>query len=80
MALTQVVGVTSTSSREELEQLLRSCHVISLHCPLTERTRGLVGDSELSLMRRDAILINCSRGDIINKEALQRALLVCVKS
>jgi len=73
----QVVGVTSASSREELEQLLSSCHVISLHCPLNERTRGLIGDSELALMRREAILINCSRGDVIDKEALVRTLLVC---
>jgi D-lactate dehydrogenase len=60
-----------------VSELLAQSDVISLHCPLNERTRGLIGDSELALMRREAILINCSRGDVIDKEALVRTLLVC---
>lgn len=50
--------------------------MISLHCPLNDRTRGLIGGTELDLMRSDAILINCARGDVIDKEALMQALQV----
>lgn len=70
----QVVGVTSRSSRAELEQLLGSCHAVSIHCPLDGRTRGLIGEAELGLMLPGALLINCSRGDVIDKGALLRAL------
>ena len=69
-----VIGITSGSSRGELEQLLGSCHVVSIHCPLDERTRGLIGEVELGLMLPGSLLINCARGDVIDKGALLRAL------
>lgn len=57
-----------------LETLLSDSDYVSLHCPLTTETRGLIGERELRLMRDDAILINTSRGEIVNQGALRRAL------
>ena len=48
--------------------------VISIHVPLTDKTRHLVGDAEFSLMKTDAILINASRGGVVNEAALVKAL------
>lgn len=64
----EVVGVTSRSSRQELEQLLSSCHVVSLHCPSNQRTLGLIGQPEFALMRRGVLLLNVARGEIIDKQ------------
>ncbi|MCP8882410.1 hydroxyacid dehydrogenase [Devosia sp. XJ19-1] len=64
-------GVQRASS---LEDLLRQCDVISLHCPMTEQTRGLINHETLSLMREDAILINTARGGLIDEPALVKAL------
>jgi len=57
-----------------LEQLLPQVDVLSLHCPLTDTTRGLIGARELGLMRRDALLINTARGGIVDESALAEAL------
>eukprot|EP00955_Chlamydomonas_euryale_P001869 21216-Chlamydomonas_euryale.AAC.10 len=72
----QVVSVASSSSRADLEDLLRSSHVVSLHCPLNARTHGLLGAKELAMMRRGALLVNCARGAVIDKAALLDALQV----
>lgn len=66
----QVVGTTSSSPREVLEGLLRASDVVSVCCPLSEATRGLIGAAELALMKPDAVLVNTARGDIIDKAAL----------
>jgi D-3-phosphoglycerate dehydrogenase len=58
----------------DLDTLLRSSDFVSIHVPLTEETRGLVGRRELSLMKRGAFLINTSRGGIVDEEALLEAL------
>src|SRR5690606_20496052 len=58
----------------ELDELLRSCDVVTLHCPLTEHTRHLIGARELSLMKREAVLVNCARGGVVDEEALVAAL------
>ncbi|EFJ46915.1 hypothetical protein VOLCADRAFT_92712 [Volvox carteri f. nagariensis] len=70
----QVLGVTSRSPRRDLEHLLSSSHIVSLHCPLTPATRGLIGPTELALMRPDAILINAARGSVVQRDALWAAL------
>ncbi len=57
-----------------LDDLYRDADVISIHVPLTEQTRNMIGDREFGLMNRDAILINCARGGIIDENALYRAL------
>lgn len=55
-------------------EALARADVLSLHCPLTPDTRGMVGEAELRAMKRDALLINTSRGGIVDEAALARAL------
>ena len=62
------------AGRVPLEQLLRDADVISLHVPLAENTRNLIGAAELALMKPDAILINTARGGIVDEAALAEAL------
>ena len=57
-----------------LDELLRSCDVISLHVPLTDRTRGMVGSREFRLMPSGALLINTSRGEVVDQKAMAEAL------
>lgn len=57
-----------------LETLLMTSDVISLHCPLTEETRGLLNDAAFEIMKTGAIVINTSRGPLIDEDALARAL------
>ena len=70
----RVLSVGASSSRRELEALLAAADFVSIHCPLSERTRGLLGAAELALMRRGAFLINCARGAIVDRAALEAAL------
>lgn len=56
------------------DTLLAESDVLSLHCPLTTETRGMIGDTELAAMKRDAILINTARGGIVDETALAQAL------
>ena len=57
-----------------LETLLHESDVVSLHCPLTEQTRGMIGKEQLSWMKPTAILINTARGPIVNSADLAEAL------
>ena len=63
-------GATHTS----LARLLASADIVSLHVPLTAATHHLIGARELARMRRDAILVNTSRGAVVDEAALIRAL------
>ena len=60
--------------RVTLDELLRTADVLSLHCPLTPATTGLIGRRELALMKSDAILVNTARGALVDLEALVAAL------
>lgn len=60
--------------KNELQDLLSHCDVISLHLPLTPENRHFIGQKELSLMKESALLIHCSRGGIVDEEALYAAL------
>jgi len=60
--------------RLPLAQLLPQVDVLSVHVPLLPETRNLIGASELALMKRDALLINCARGGIVDEQALADAL------
>jgi D-3-phosphoglycerate dehydrogenase len=57
-----------------VETIYREADIISLHVPLTTRTRGMIGERELSLMKHGAILINTARGELVNEAALAAAL------
>lgn len=57
-----------------LQEVLSECDVVVLCCPLTEKTRGLIGANELSLMKSGAILVNVARGPVVNEAALIGAL------
>ena len=68
-------GVTSVRpGYVSFERLLAEADVISLHCPLTAETRGMIGAAELAAMRRDAIIINAARGGLVDEAALVEAL------
>lgn len=58
----------------DLETLLKESDIISLHCPLTEKTKNLINSHSLQLMKKAAILINCSRGPLVDEGALYQAL------
>ena len=57
-----------------LEELLRESDVVSVHCPLTEETRDLIGEAQFRLMKPTAYLVNTARGNIVNEAALEKAL------
>ncbi len=56
------------------EEVLAAADVLSIHCPLTEQTRHLIGEAELQAMKSSAMLINTARGGIVDESALARAL------
>jgi phosphoglycerate dehydrogenase-like enzyme len=70
----KVTAVKSGRSDAEWEKFLREADVVSLHCPLTPATRGLMDDRAFSLMKPGALIINCARGPVIDRAALERAL------
>jgi phosphoglycerate dehydrogenase-like enzyme len=57
-----------------LAQLLRTADIVSLHVPLLESTRGLIGANELAAMKDDAVLIQAARGGVVDEAALAAAL------
>ena len=59
----------------ELEELLARSDVISIHCPLTEKTQGLINTETIGKMKDGAILINTSRGPILKEAAVKDALI-----
>jgi glyoxylate reductase len=58
----------------ELAELLRTCDFISVHTPLTDETHHLIGATELGRMKSEAVLINTSRGPVVDEAALANAL------
>ncbi len=70
-ATSPLTGVQMVGS---LEELLPVSDVLSLHIPLNSRTKGLIGASQLSMLRDRAILINTARGEIIDEDALIECL------
>jgi (S)-sulfolactate dehydrogenase len=62
------------AEKVSLDTLLGTADVVSLHCPLTEETRGMIGAQEIGLMKRGSILINTARGSIVDHLALAAAL------
>lgn len=68
------VSHSAIDRQVSLEELLREADIVSLHCPLTEDTRGMIGEAQLGLMKRSAVLINTARGAVVDTKALARAL------
>lgn len=66
----KVAGVEYAS----LEDVLKRSDIVSLHVPLTDETRGLIGEKELSMMQPSAILVNTARGPVADSQALAAAL------
>ncbi len=62
------------AKKVDLHTLLKNADFISLHVPLTPETRHLIGEKELRMMKKNAILINTSRGAVVNEKALIKAL------
>ena len=58
----------------DLDSFLSRCDVVSVHCPLNERTNGLIGYGQLARMKRSAVIVNMGRGGIVVEAALARAL------
>ena len=57
-----------------LEELLERADIVSLHCPLTAETKGLIGADQLACMKQSAILINTARGGVVDSAPLAAAL------
>ena len=73
--LLDAAAVAQHGTRQvELDELLRTADFVSLHCPLNESTRNLIGARELALMKPTAYLVNTARGGIVDEDALYAAL------
>jgi phosphoglycerate dehydrogenase-like enzyme len=69
-----VPGVASYVTSDRLHQVLPEVDALVLACPLTEQTCGLIGAAEFALMRQGSVLVNISRGPVVDEEALVSAL------
>jgi len=67
-------GSTVTEGRVMLAGLLPQVDALTLHCPLADNTRGMIGEDELAAMKPGALLINTARGGIVDEYALAQAL------
>ena len=72
--LTEETAAAVGARRVEKSALFQQSDVVSIHLVLSDRTRGLVGETELALMKPDAFLVNTSRGPIVDERALMAAL------
>ena len=61
-------------SSVDLDELIKQADYLTLHCPLIEKTRGIIGRNQLALMKQEAMLINCARGGLVDEDALYDAL------
>jgi glycerate dehydrogenase len=74
LLVAQRPGGAPQPGRLPVDRLLSDADVVSLHCPLADNTRNLIGGRELALMKPDALLINTARGGIVDEPALAEAL------
>lgn len=66
----EIPGVTFVS----MEELLKTCDIVSVHVPQTKDTTGLMGEEQFRMMKKNALFINTARGPIVDSEALAKAL------
>ena len=64
----------SEFKQKSLDELLRNSDIISIHAPLNEKTRNLLGANEINLLKDDAIVLNLGRGGIVDEVAMARAI------
>lgn len=74
VVLGQIPGRPARPDRVPLPELLPQVDALTLHCPLNEHTRDMLGADELSLMKPHAFIVNTARGGLINEQALADAL------
>lgn len=67
-------SVAGNARRLPLDELLQTADVVSLHCPLTSQTRGMIGVRELAMMKPTSFILNTARGKLIDESALVEAL------
>ena len=70
----RTLHTNASSTQDDIDELLEQSDFVSLHAPLTPDTRHLIGPHALAKMKSSAILINTARGEIVDQEALTRAL------
>lgn len=75
----RVIGFSRTAKKGieqvDLDALCRNADIISVHLPLSDQTRGIIGEREIALMKKDTILINVARGAVTDEKALANAIL-----
>jgi phosphoglycerate dehydrogenase-like enzyme len=69
-----VIALGRDAGASERGAFFATCHAISIHCPLTPETRGLLGTAAFAAMRPGVLVVNCARGGVIDREALVAAL------
>lgn len=72
--VTEAAAIAANVTLAKLNDVLRTADVISLHLPLNDRTRGILGTAQLKLLKKSSLLINASRGGIVDEDALHKAL------
>mgnify|MGYP005635153865 FL=1 len=72
--LARKLGLDFLGGPGDLDFVLKNSDFVSIHVPLTDETRNLIGERELRLMKKTAYLINVARGPVVNREALYKAL------
>ena len=72
--VTEIATGDPTIQFVDLDKLLRESDVVTLHCPLTPETAGMINDARIGLMKSSAYFINTSRGPLVDEAALAKAL------
>ncbi|MCI7742771.1 MAG: hypothetical protein MSO56_10835 [Clostridiales bacterium] len=68
------VSAPAIDEQVSLEGLLKRVDIVSLHCPLTADTKGMIGKDQLALMKKNALLINTARGGVLDSASLAETL------